>query len=51
VLELTDIVLAAEPDNREAHEMRAAALERLGEAAKNTVERNVYLVAAQEKKK
>jgi len=51
VLELTDVVLAAEPDNREAHAMRAAALEKLGEAAKNTVERNVYLVAAQDEKK
>ncbi len=49
-LELADVVLGAEPDNREAHAMRAAALEKLGEAAKNTVERNVYLVAAQEEK-
>src|SRR5260370_15867759 len=48
VLELTDIVLAAEPDNREAHAMRAAALEKLGEASHNTAQRNVYLVAAQE---
>ena len=48
VLELTDVVLAAEPNNSEAHAMRATALEKLGEAAKNTVERNVYLVAAQE---
>ncbi len=48
VLELTDVVLAAEPNNSEAHAMRATALEKLGEAAKNTVERNVYLVAAQQ---
>ena len=51
MLELVDVVLAAEPDNREAHAMRAAALEKLGEAAKNTVERNVYLVAAQEERR
>jgi alkyl sulfatase BDS1-like metallo-beta-lactamase superfamily hydrolase len=51
VLELTGIVLAAEPANREAHGLRGAALEKLGEAATNTVERNVYLVAAQEEKK
>lgn len=50
VLELTDVVLAGEPANREAHALRGAALERLGQAAANTVERNVYLVAAQEEK-
>src|SRR5712692_5543012 len=51
VLELTDVVLAAEPENRQAHVMRAMALEKLGQAATNTVERNVYLVAAQEEKR
>jgi uncharacterized sulfatase len=51
VLQLTDVVLSAEPANREAHAMRGAALEKLGQAAMNTVERNVYLVAAQEEKK
>jgi linear primary-alkylsulfatase len=51
VVELTDVVLAAEPENREAHALRAAALTKLGEAATNTVERNVYLVAAQEEKR
>ncbi len=50
VLELTDVVLAAEPANREAQAMRAAALEKLGQSATNTVERNVYLVAAQVEK-
>jgi alkyl sulfatase BDS1-like metallo-beta-lactamase superfamily hydrolase len=50
-LELTDVVLAAEPDNNEAHSLRKAALEKLGEEAKNTVERNVYLVAAREERK
>jgi alkyl sulfatase BDS1-like metallo-beta-lactamase superfamily hydrolase len=50
-LELTDVVLAAEPANREAHALRGAALEKLGQAAMNTVERNVYLVAAQEERK
>jgi len=51
VLELADVVLAAEPANREAHALRGAALEKLGQASTNTVERNVYLVAAQEEKK
>jgi len=51
VLQLTDVVLGAEPGNRKAHSLRAAALEKLGKAATNTVERNVYLVAAQEEKK
>ena len=50
VLELTDVILAAEPSNHSAQKLRAAALEKLGQAAANTVERNVYLVAAQEPK-
>jgi len=51
VVELTDVVLSAEPANPEAKSLRAAALEKLGDAAKNTVERNIYLGAAQEGKK
>ena len=50
VLELCDVVLAGEPANTDAHRLRRQALEKLGEAATNTVERNVYLVAAQEEK-
>src|SRR5260370_2019002 len=44
VLELTDVVLAADPNNREAHAMRATALEKLGVAANNTLQRNRHLV-------
>ena len=49
-LELCDVVLAGEPSNSEAHRIRREALEKLGKASTNTVERNVYLVAAQEEK-
>jgi alkyl sulfatase BDS1-like metallo-beta-lactamase superfamily hydrolase len=51
VLELTDVVLDVEPDNRRAHLMRAEALDKLASAAVNGVERNVYRVAAQEHRK
>ena len=49
-LELCDVVLAGEPSSAEAHSIRREALEKLGRAATNTVERNVYLVAALEEK-
>ena len=45
-LDLTDVILGAEPDNREAHAVRADALEKLGRMAANGVERNIYLAAA-----
>ena len=48
VLELTDIVLSVKPHNRAARKMRARALKQLGGAAKNGVERNIYLSAALE---
>ncbi len=48
VLQLTDVVLDAEPDNRAAHAVRAKAFGKLGDAAVNGVERNIYLTAAQE---
>lgn len=51
VLQLTDVVLGAEPDNRNAHAVRAEALAQLAEAAVNDVERNIYLTTAQEHKK
>jgi len=46
VLELTDIVLAARPQNAAAMKLRRRALYRLGSAATNGVERNIYLSAA-----
>ena len=46
VLELTDIVLGVRPQNEAAHRLRQRALQRLGEAAQNGVERNIYLSAA-----
>jgi len=51
VLDLTDVILDAEPTNTEAHTIRAEALEKLAAAAINGVERNVYLVAAQQHRK
>jgi alkyl sulfatase BDS1-like metallo-beta-lactamase superfamily hydrolase len=51
VVELLGVVIDAEPGNREARGLRAAAFEKLGKAAANTVERNVYLLAAQEDRK
>ena len=46
VLELTDIVLSARPQNRAAQEIRVKALNRLGTLAKNGVEQNIYRTAA-----
>jgi alkyl sulfatase BDS1-like metallo-beta-lactamase superfamily hydrolase len=46
VLELTDIILNARPQNAEARELRVRALEQLGAFARNGVERNIYLSAA-----
>ena len=51
VVELLGVVIDAEPGNREARAARAAAFEKLGKAAGNTVERNVYLLAAQDDRK
>ncbi len=51
VLELTEVVFAAEPGNRAAHALRAQALQQLGKAATNGVEKNVYLGAPQDEKK
>jgi len=46
VLELTDIVLGARPQNQVAHNLRLRALRQLGAASRNGVERNIYLTAA-----
>jgi alkyl sulfatase BDS1-like metallo-beta-lactamase superfamily hydrolase len=46
VLELTDIVLAAQPRNEVAVALRIGSLRMLGERARNGVERNLYLGAA-----
>jgi glyoxylase-like metal-dependent hydrolase (beta-lactamase superfamily II) len=46
VLELTDIVLGAQPENQAAVRLRVASLRKLGLAATNSVERNLYLGAA-----
>ena len=51
VLDLTDVILDVEPANTDAHRIRAEALEKLAAAAINGVERNVYLVAAQQHRK
>jgi alkyl sulfatase BDS1-like metallo-beta-lactamase superfamily hydrolase len=51
VLDLTDVILDVEAGHRAAHALRAEALEKLGEAAQNGVERNIYRAAAQEHKK
>jgi alkyl sulfatase BDS1-like metallo-beta-lactamase superfamily hydrolase len=50
-VELLGVVIDAEPGNRPARALRAEAFEKLGKAAGNTVERNVYLLAAQEDRK
>jgi glyoxylase-like metal-dependent hydrolase (beta-lactamase superfamily II)/ubiquinone/menaquinone biosynthesis C-methylase UbiE len=47
VLELTDVVLGARPQNQAAQKLRIEALERLGNASPNGVERNIYLTAAE----
>ena len=47
-LELTDIILGAEPKHREAHALRAAALTELADDSQNAVERNIYKSAAAE---
>src|SRR5258708_32694976 len=41
-LQLTAVVLSSEPGNAEAKRVRAAALNRLGDVAANTVERDIY---------
>ena len=51
VLQLTDVVLGAEPENRDAHAVRAEALAQLAHAAINDVERNIYLTTSQEHRK
>ena len=45
-LELTGVILDADPSHRAAHAIRAKALQRLEEAAENTIERNIYRAAA-----
>jgi alkyl sulfatase BDS1-like metallo-beta-lactamase superfamily hydrolase len=50
-VELLEVVIDAEPGNREARALRAEAFDKLGKAAANTVERNVYLLAAREDRK
>jgi alkyl sulfatase BDS1-like metallo-beta-lactamase superfamily hydrolase len=47
-LELVAPVLAVKPRHVAAQNLRARALQRLGAVAKNGVERNIYLTAAQE---
>jgi alkyl sulfatase BDS1-like metallo-beta-lactamase superfamily hydrolase len=47
-LELTDVVLCAEPRNRLARRVRVIALKRLGAGATNGVARNIFLTAARE---
>lgn len=51
VVELTDVLVSHDPESKPAHELRAAALEKLADAATNTVEINVYRTAAQESRK
>lgn len=48
VLELTDVVLSAEPKQAEAHRLRAMSLRALAAKSINGVEKNVYLMAAQQ---
>ena len=48
VAEVVNHVVFAEPDNREARELQAAALEQLGYRAESAPWRNFYLTAAQE---
>jgi linear primary-alkylsulfatase len=47
-LELADLVISARPRNRVALSLSIGALEALAEKARNGVERNIYLAAAQE---
>lgn len=47
-LELLTIVLDADPSHRPSHLLAASVLEKLAAASINTVQRNVYLVSAQE---
>jgi len=51
IVALLGVLIDAEPGNREARALRAAAYEKLGKAAANTVERNIYLLAAHDDKK
>lgn len=50
-LELTHVILEAEPDHQAAHAISAKALEQLSGATENAIERNIYRAAAQEHKK
>ncbi len=50
-LELTDVLIGAGSATPAVHTARAEALERLGEAATNSVARNIYLTAAAEHRK
>ena len=51
MLDLTSVILTAEPTNSDAHSVRAEALEKLAGMAVNGVERNIYLAAAAQHKK
>ncbi len=50
-LEITDIILDAEPNNSEAKALQVEALEKLAKETINLVEPNIYLTAAQELKR
>ena len=50
-LEITDIILDAEPNNGEAKAIQVEALEKLAKATINLIEPNIYLTAAQELKR
>jgi alkyl sulfatase BDS1-like metallo-beta-lactamase superfamily hydrolase len=47
-LELTDIMLGAEPGDPEAHALRGEALQRLADTAVNRVDVNIYRAAARD---
>ncbi|MDP8980738.1 MAG: alkyl/aryl-sulfatase [Acidobacteriota bacterium] len=51
IVALLGVLIDAEPGNRDARALRADAFEKLGKAAANTVERNIYLLAAHDDRK
>jgi alkyl sulfatase BDS1-like metallo-beta-lactamase superfamily hydrolase len=50
-IELTDLLVTADPADKASHRIRAEAMEQRAKKAFNTVERNVYLLAAQESRR
>jgi len=50
-LDLAEIVLSTEPAHQAAHALSAEAFQILGDAARNSIERNIYRAAAQEHRK